>query len=286
MKKRILVLSPGYIGSKVVKFLTNSGHEVFAAKIEITDAIAITAALNKYTPEVVLNCAGKKGYPNVDWCEDNKITTLNSNTIGPLILGQLCFSRNIHFVHLATGCIFYGQSPDPRGWKEYDYANPEAFYTRSKYAADLILSEFPNTAIIRLRMPIDSEPNSGNLIDKLVSYKKLIDIENSVTIVEDLIKAVAGVIEKAGTGIFHAVNPGVMRHKDLIALYEELVDPKHRNEWIKEEDLLGLGLVARTRSNNIMQNTRLPKLGVYMRPIQEALRDTIQKYAQELKSKS
>ena len=187
--------------------------------------------------------------------------------------------RGIHFTHLGTGCIFYGASPDPAGWKEYDHANPSATYTRSKYAADLMLTQIPNVAIVRLRMPIDDRPDPRNLINKLANYKKVINVENSATVVDDLITAVIGVIEKKGIGIFHAVNPGAMRHRDLIALYEELVDPTHTNEWIEEEDLLGQGLVAKTRSNNIMQNIRLPELGIHLRPIKEALRDCMEKYA-------
>jgi hypothetical protein len=70
-----------------------------------------------------------------------------------------------------------------------------------------------------------------------------------------------------------------MAHRDLIMLYEELVDPTHRNEWIPEEELVRQGLVSRTRSNNIMQNTRLPELGIHMRPIDVALRVVMMKYA-------
>lgn len=279
---RILIFSPGDLGAKLVRALRDAGHEVRSVRIEITDITAVRGAFDVHQPDIVLNCAGKKGVGNVDWCETNKIPTFRSNTIGPLIVAQACAERGIHLTHLGTGCVYYGESPDPRGWREDDFANPSAFYTRSKYAADLVLSEMPNVAVVRLRLPIDSEPYPGNLIDKLVSYPKIIDVANSVSVVEDLLQAVKGVMEKRATGVFHAVNPGIMRHRDLIALYEELVDPSHTNEWIKEEELLSQGLVARKRSNNILQNTRLPELGIHLRPIDVALRDCMEKYAQNL----
>ncbi|MBU1033149.1 MAG: sugar nucleotide-binding protein [Patescibacteria group bacterium] len=281
---KILVFSPGYLGGKIVDALCDRKHEVVPVKVEITNLAAVSAALDEHRPDAVLNCAGKKGTPNVDWCETHQIETMRSNTIGPLVIAEACVDRGIHLTHLGTGCIFYGQSPDPKGWKEDDHANPSAMYTRSKYAADLILTRLPNIAIVRLRMPIDEVPDPGNLINKVMSYPKIIDVENSVTVVSDLINAVIGVIEKKGTGVFHAVNEGTMKHRDLIALYEELVDPSHTNEWISSDDLVKLGLATKGRSNCIMQNNRLKEIGVEMRPISVALRDCLEKYAENLKN--
>lgn len=52
----------------------------------------------------VINCAGKTGRPNVDWCEDHKIETIESNVIGTLMLAQACWIRDIHLTVMATGC--------------------------------------------------------------------------------------------------------------------------------------------------------------------------------------
>ena len=41
-------------------------------------------------PDIVINCAGKTGHPNVDWCEDHKMETLRSNVTGPLVLLEEC----------------------------------------------------------------------------------------------------------------------------------------------------------------------------------------------------
>lgn len=277
----ILVFGSGYLGKKFAQAVKGS----VVSTADIADPVEVRAALAEYQPEAVLNCAGKTGRPNVDWCELNQLPTMRSNVVGTLTLAEACAEYGIHLTHVGSGCVFYGPSPDPQGWREDDFANPSAFYSRTKYAADLVLSQLPNVAIVRLRMPIDSEPGSRNLIDKLVNYPKIIDVENSVTIIDDLLEALKGIVEKRGTGIFHAVNPGIMRHRDLIALYEELVDPTHTNEWISEEELETQGLVARKRSNNIMQNTRLPELGIHLRPIHVALRDCMEKYAEARKFK-
>lgn len=272
---KTLVFGPGFLGTKF--HLATEGS--ILSKTDIADPIAVRAALDEHKPDAVVNFAGKTGKPNVDWCETNKLPTMRSNVVGALVLAEACAERGIHLVHISSGCIFYGASPDPKGWKEDDFANPSAFYSRTKYAADIVLAQLPDVAIVRLRMPIDSLPGERNLITKLANYPKIIDVQNSVTVVDDLMEVIKAIIEKRGTGVFHAVNPGIMRHRDLIALYSELVDPTHTNEWITEEDLVKQGLAAKARSNNIMQNNRLPELGIHMRPIDVALRDCMEKYA-------
>jgi hypothetical protein len=127
-------------------------------------------------------------------------------------------------------------------------------------------------------MPIDSVPGTRNLITKLAGYSQIIDVENSVTIVDDLVNVVRGLVEKRATGVFHATNPGTMRHRDLIALYREIVDPSHTCEMIGAEELVTRGLAAKARSNCILANRRLPELGIAMRPIDVALRNAMERY--------
>jgi len=271
---KVLIIGVGYLSGRFLETLddaVNTDRWIETAK-------DVEEEIEKHQPEYVLNCAGITGVPNVDWCESHQVETYKGNTILPLLIAEVCQKRGVHLTHLGSGCVYYGPSPDPKGWKEDDFGNPSATYSRSKYAADLVLSTLPNVAVARLRMPIDSKPGSRNLIDKLASYSKIIDVENSVTIVDDLVNVIPQLMEKRAEGIFHVTNPGTMKHRDLIALYEELVDPNHTCEWIQEEDLVAQGLAVKKRSNNILQS-RLPEIGIQMRPIDVALRDTMVKYA-------
>ncbi len=277
-RMKILIFGKGWIGSRMAETWHS---EAIVSNARIDDRAAVLAEIEKHQPDVVVNAAGKAGTPNVDWCETHQLETMRSNTIGALVLAEVCQEKNVYLLHLGTGCIFYGHhSPvTNQPWTEDDFPNPEAFYTRSKFAADLVLSRLPNVGIVRLRMPIDHIPSSKNLIDKLVRYPKVIDVENSVTILEDLVDVCHQLLEKRGSGIFHVVNPGTMKHRDLIALYQKYVNPDHKTEWIQEEDLVKQGLATRKRSNNFMSSSNLEALGIKMRPILEALEDTMQKYA-------
>ncbi|MEI7512850.1 MAG: sugar phosphate nucleotidyltransferase [Candidatus Uhrbacteria bacterium] len=274
---KILIFgSKGYIGGRMLEAWPDAvGTDAWIGSKE--DALA---EIDRVKPDAVMNAAGIVGKPNVDWCETNQLETIQGNTILPLLIAEACQERGIYMLNLGTGCVFYGYSTDPRGWKESDFANPTAVYTRSKYAADLLLTTFPNVGIARLRMPIDDRPSPANLIGKLASFKQVMgDMQNSVTVLQDLVDACRQLIEKRGTGIFHTVNPGIERHRDLLGLYKEHVDPSHSCEWIQESDLLGKGLVTKKRSNTLLQSDRLKALGIEMRPVDVALRDTMIKYA-------
>lgn len=271
----ILVFGPGFLGQRLAREL--GGAVLHHA--DIADESAVRAALAEHRPTAVVNAAGKTGRPNVDWCETHQAETYRSNVEGPLVLARACADADAYLLHLGSGCIFYGPSPTPGGWREDDFANPISFYSRTKYAADLVLSKLPNVGIARLRMPIDSAPGPRNLITKLAGYQQVIDVENSVTVVDDLVEVVRGLVERRATGIFHATNPGTMRHRDLLALYREIVDPGHSCELMAEEALVERGLARLARSNCILRSDRLLDLGLTMRPVEVALRDVMIGYA-------
>ena len=272
---KTLIFGCGFMGQRLARDLPGA----LLDPADIADESAVRAALQAHKPDAVVNAAGKTGRPNVDWCETHEYETYRSNVEGPLVLASSCKAAGAYLLHLGSGCVFYGPSPSLGGWREDDFANPKSFYSRTKYAADLVLSKLPNVAVARLRMPIDSLPGARNLITKLAGYKQVIDVENSVTFVDDLVGVVAALIERRAVGVFHATNPGTMRHRDLLGLYRDLVDPSHQVELIREEDLVARGLAKLGRSNCVLASGNLAALGITMRPAEVALRDALQRYA-------
>ena len=274
---KILIFGKGYMGERCAQAW---GDEAVLSDVHINSVEDALNEIHRVKPDVVFNAAGIKGKPNVDWCEDHQIETVRGNTTMPLLLADACQQAGVYLLHMGSGCIFYGDSPHPdKAWREDDFGNPHPVYSRSKWAADLALSTLPHVGIARIRMPIDWMPAPGNLIDKLAGFSKVIDVENSVTIVDDMVDVFHQLLEKRAEGIFHVTNPGTMRHRDLIGLYEELVDPSHTNEWIANEELVAQGLATKGRSNNFLASENLAKYDIVMRPIDEALRDTLDKYA-------
>lgn len=280
---KILIIGKGYIGERCSKAWSS---DAVLAEGMIDSKEDVLALLEKHQPDAVLNAAGVRGKPNVDWCEDHQLETIVGNTKLPIMIAEACQERGVYLLHIGSGCIFYGDSPHPdKKWREFDMGNPtEVTYSRTKWAADLVLSTLPNVGIARIRMPIDYIPSSQNMIDKLASFPKVIDVENSVTIVDDMIQVFHALLEEKTEGIFHVTNPGTLKHREIIALYEEMVDATHTNEWIDNDDLVTQGLATKGRSNNFLASERLGEVGIHMREVHEAMRDTMLKYA-ELKKK-
>lgn len=274
---KILIFGKGFVGRRCAE---TWGEEAVLSNVFVVSKGDALKEIQRVRPDAVLNAAGVRGVPNVDWCDLHQMETIRGNTVLPLLIADACQEAGVYLLHVGSGCIFYGDSPhEDKAWRESDFGKPLPTYTRTKWAADLALSTLSNVGIARIRLPIDAVPSPGNLIDKLASFEKVIDVENSVTVIDDMVDVFYQLMQKKGEGIFHATNPGTVRHRDLLALYEELVDPSHTNEWIENEDLVALGLATKGRSNNFLASERLNTIGIHMRPAKEALRDTMQKYA-------
>lgn len=277
---KVLIVGNGYVAKRcnhAWDFAVHDPRKIYS----VNDVLEM---INEHRPDAIVNAAGVTGRPNVDWCEDNQMQTIVGNTKLPILLAEACQASNVYLLHIGSGCIFYGDSThEDKKWREADMGNPEPVYSRTKWAADLILSTLPHVGIARIRMPIDSIPSPRNLIDKLAKYPKIIDVENSVTIIEDMLVVFQKLLEKKAEGIFHVTNPGVLKHKEIMALYQELVDSNHSNEWISNDDLVKQGLATKGRSNNFLASENLEKIGITMRPVHEAIRFTMQEYARHKK---
>ncbi|MDF1496696.1 MAG: sugar nucleotide-binding protein [Patescibacteria group bacterium] len=277
----ILVFGNGWIGNKFIERYP----EARMSTVMIEKPSDLAEVLEREEPDAVLNCAGLTGTPNVDWCETHQLETAMANTWLPIMMANECAKLGIHLTHLSSGCMFYGDSPDPKGWLESDFPNPAAYYSKTKAAADFVLADLKDVAIARLRIPMDPMPSAKNSITKIASYPKVIDVKNSVTVVEDLLDVLKQLIDKRAQGVFHVVNPEPLTYRDLMKWYEEIVDPNHKNEWITEEEMVSGGLTAKKRSTNVLQNTRLAEFGIQMRPTEEAMKDLLTKYAAYLNNK-
>lgn len=276
----MLVFGAGFLGARLLEALPGA----VLSRVDIADPAAVRAALDEARPDVVINAAAATGRPNVDALEAQPLRAARSNTVGPIVLAGACQRARVWLLHLGSGCVFYGPSPHAGGWREDDPANPISRYARTKYAADLALDGLDGVCVLRLRMPIDARPGPRNLITKLTGYPLVMDVQNSVTVVDDLLQVVSGLLRIRPSGLLHATNPGVLSHRHLIERYRALVDPAHTCELVDEAVLLARGLTLRPRSNAILNSDRLAALGLRMRPIHEALDDTLRDYGLALRS--
>lgn len=273
---KYLIFGKGYIGNKFKTFLQ---EEANISDLRLDDYSTIKNELEKERPDVVINCAGKTGRPNVDWCEDHKMETLSSNVTAPLILARACDELGLYMVHVGSGCVYEGYK-NGEGYSEADAPNFfGSYYSRTKIWSETILNEFP-VLQLRLRMPFDSVPDQRNFISKIIKYPKVISISNSISIIEDFLKAAVALIEKRETGIFNMTNPGVIDHAEILEMYKEFVDPSYTYQLFSLEEMEKI--TKARRSNCGLSSKKLEAKGIHMRPIKEAVRETLIEYKRNL----
>lgn len=271
MTKVLIFGAGGYIGSKLKELYPDAA----TPRIDIADPQEVRRILDEEKPDIVLNAAGKTGKPNVDWCENHKEETLRANVTGPLTLLDECMKRALYLVHIGSGCIYHGDGGG-EGFTEDDPPNfTGSFYSLTKAMSDQLLKPFP-VLQLRIRMPFDGTRSPRNLLTKLVSYKKVLDEDNSITYMPDFFAALRTLVTKRATGIYNVVNPGPVSPYTIMKKYKELVDPTHTFERLILDDLPGV--VRAPRSNCILSVKKLEKEGIRMRHSDEAIREAFRTF--------
>ncbi len=268
--KVIIFGSKGYLGEQFLSLYP----QAITPSVDIADQHAVAEIFEREKPDVIINCAGKTGRPNVDWCEDHKEETVHSNVTGPLVLLDECIKRNIYFVHVSSGCIYEGDNGG-KGFSEEDEPNfYGSFYSRSKIWSDQILKEFP-VLILRIRMPFDGTRNPRSLIMKLRKYQKVLDAKNSLTYLPDFFNAAKQLIEKKRTGVYNIVCPEPVSPYRIMEIYREIVDTAHTFEKLPLDHLGDVVKVG--RSNCLLSTRKLEAEGIVMRPTEVVLREAMGK---------
>lgn len=250
----------GWIGGKLLELLKEEGIEGIAAESRIENREDVAAELDKVKPSHVMNSAGITGRPNIDWCEDHKPDTLRTNVIGTLNLADLCYLRDIPCTIYATGCIFKYDEAHPLGsgigFKEDDVPNfAESFYSETKGYMELMLRNYPNCLILRVRMPISDDLIHRNFVTKIVKYERVVNIPNSMTVLYEMLPASLAMTKAGLKGVYNFTNPGVISHNEVLDLYTKYIDPTYwyQNFTIEEQSKI----LKAGRSNNELDTTKL-----------------------------
>lgn len=252
----------GWIGGKLVALLKEKGHTVIVGMSRLENRESIEAEIITAKPDFVLNAAGKTGRPNVDWCEDHKQETIRSNLIGALTLADVCYKHGIHMTNFGTGCIYEYDEKHPMhsgiGFKEEEAPNfDKSYYSKTKIMLDTLLQDYPNVLNLRLRMPISDDLNPRSFITKIIGYKRVVNIPNSMTILTDLLPISIEMTERKMTGVYNFVNPGVVSHNEILDLYKKFINNNftYQNFSIEEQSKI----LKAGRSNNELDAHKLLK---------------------------
>ena len=270
----IVILGTGFIGSSLSTFLETSKHKITAfsqTHLNYTNSDLLAAALKRLQCNILINCSGYTGSPNVDACEKNKEKCFFYNVTLPLNLARVCEKLNIKLINVSSGCIYTGYE---KQFTEKDIPNfgifnsSSSFYSQTKHICELNLTDF-DVLTLRVRMPFNSLAVSKNLIYKIYKY------DNFNEFVHQLVN---GSAVNSIRGPLNVVNPGPVTGKRVAELLTKygVVNPN----W-KVVDVSVLNIVAQ-RSNCILDDSRLVAEGLGLPHIDKILEPTIAEFAKSL----
>uniref|UniRef100_A0A0D6QZ49 UDP-glucose 4,6-dehydratase n=1 Tax=Araucaria cunninghamii TaxID=56994 RepID=A0A0D6QZ49_ARACU len=253
----------GWIGGLLGKICEKQGIPFEYGSGRLENRSQIQMDIQNVKPTHVLNAAGVTGRPNVDWCESHKPETIRTNVAGTLNLADICREHDLLLVNFATGCIFEYDDAHPEGsgigFKEEDKPNfIGSFYSKTKAMVEDLLQNYENVCTLRVRMPISSDLNNPrNFITKISRYNKVVNIPNSMTILDELLPLSVEMAKRNCTGIWNFTNPGVVSHNEILEMYRDYIDSsfKWTNFSLEEQ----AKVIVAPRSNNELDATKLKK---------------------------
>ena len=235
---------------------------------------------------------GEKVYPTIDYLENpgKLVENVRDNLFSPIVLALLAQKHNIHYTYMGTGCIFTynddelvnmcdrcsnsavwvnsgagtgagcgaGVGTGAGVYKFTEEDHPNFFgssYSTVKGYTDRLMHLFPNVLNVRIRMPITADYNPRNFITKILKYKKICSVQNSMSVLPELLPIMVNMAERGRTGTINLVNPGTISHNEILYLYKLYIDPTFTwsNFTIEEQQkVLDAG-----RSNNHLDTTAL-----------------------------
>jgi dTDP-4-dehydrorhamnose reductase len=314
----LLLGATGYIGRAFARelrrrnrpFTPLSRKEVDYARFDL-----LLRYLRETRPEFVANAAGYTGKPNVDACETARAETLAGNTLLPLTIAQACSAAGIPWGHVSSGCVYAGakiagpdgtraekdltrpdlmalatnHSPAIQGFTEEDEPNftfrqpPCSFYSGTKALAEEAIFGMGNCYIWRLRIPFDEFDNARNYLAKVQRYPKVYDNVNSISHRADFASACVDLWERrAPFGIYNVTNPGYVTTRQVIVAIQRILKPARNFEFWKDDAEFYARAAKTPRSNCVLDPGKLLAAGVKLRPIEEALEQSLRSWQPEI----
>ncbi|KAL1830900.1 hypothetical protein DCAR_0100853 [Daucus carota subsp. sativus] len=251
----------GWIGGLLGKLCESQNISYSYGSGRLENRASILSDIDTIKPTHVFNAAGVTGRPNVDWCESHKVETVRTNVVGTLTLADVCREKGLVVINYATGCIFEYDEKHPLGsgvgFKEEDVPNfVGSYYSKTKAMVEDLLSNYENVCTLRVRMPISSDlSNPRNFITKITRYEKVVNIPNSMTILDELLPISIEMAKRNLTGIWNFTNPGVVSHNEILEMYRDYIDPYFtwKNFNLEEQ----AKVIIAPRSNNELDATKL-----------------------------
>ena len=313
----LLLGATGYIGEAFAAELKQRNASfvtLYRRQVDYSRFDLLLKFLRETRPEFVVNSAGYTGKPNVDACELDKAGTLVGNVLLPQTIAHACAEAGVPWGHVSSGCIFSGAKieVDGRLHAEKDFTRPElrrlaeqnpaavhgftetdvpnfsfrdgpcSFYSGTKALGEEAMSGLGQSYVWRLRIPFDEFDNKRNYLSKVQRYSKVYDNVNSISHRADFVKACLDTWKlRAPFGIYNVTNPGFVTTRHVVEQIQQILKPARKFEYWTDDAEFYQQAAKTPRSNCVMDVSKLLSVGVKIRPVAEALADSLQNWKPE-----
>jgi len=265
----------GMLGSDLIKVLSPR-HEIIPLlypKFNLVEADVAREMILGINPEFVIHAAA---YTEVDNCESSFDYAFQVNAFGTETVALACKEAKAVMLYISTDYVFDGKKENP--YTESDKPNPLNVYGKSKLAGEDYVSKLlKDYYIIRSSWLYGKMgKNFVKTILNLAKEKRELTVVNdqigSPTYTLDLAKGMAEIIEKRiPFGIYNLTNQGYCSWYELakkILEYAGLKDLEVKPVTSEE-----FHRPAVRPKNSRLDNSKIKKAGIQLRPWDEALKD-------------
>jgi dTDP-4-dehydrorhamnose reductase len=279
--------------------------------IDYTNFDILFDYVRKLRPEFIINAAGYAPNPNVDACESAREEVLCANALLPQTIARACLMTNTPWGHVSSGSIYVGAKVADRGrmrverdltqpeiqrlfaehpekiygFTEWDEPNfsfrhaPCNFYSGTKALAEEAIRGVGQSYIWRPRMIFNERDEIRNLLSKLQHYERVYDNVNSISHLDDFVRACLELWERqAPFGIYNVVNPGAVTTRRIVEMIRQFIKPARPFEFWENDTEFYRRQAKTPRSNCILDASKLLSSGVRMRPVEEALGAALERW--------
>lgn len=287
----ILLGGSGYVGQAYQRLFAGRGLEfrnLIRKEVDYTNVRQLTHLLEETRPEFLINAAGYTGKPNVDACETDRTNCVFGNAVLPGVIREACEKTGTPWGHVSSGCIYTGERPGGGGFTEEDAPNFSfrtnncSFYSGTKALGEEVLAGAQQNYIWRLRIPFNEVESPRNYLTKIMRYAKLLDAGNSLSQLDEFVRATYECWEKkAAFGTYNVTNPGHVTTREVVDLIRQSGVCKKDFEFFADEAEF-MRVAAKTpRSNCLLDTSKLEGAGIVMTEVHEAIEKALREWKPE-----
>ncbi|MFE3852813.1 dTDP-4-dehydrorhamnose reductase [Streptomyces griseorubiginosus] len=201
----------GMLGQDVLARLAQSGERYVALDrkaLDLTDADAVSAALEEHRPAVVVNCAA---WTAVDDAETREAEALAINGDGPRNLAEACARTGAVLLHVSTDYVFAGDATAP--YAEDAPTAPRSAYGRTKLAGEKAVLGIERGYVVRTAWLYGTGgPNFVKTMIKLEGVKDTLDVVDDQRGQPTWSADLAGLLVELGLGALAGTAPAGVYH--------------------------------------------------------------------------